>query len=129
MKKIILSVAILMGLGLTQVNAQKVSFGAKGEANVSNFILSDMDGMKSNLGFGATVGGFSKIEFSENFAVQPELLFHFKTSQMETKATGDKTDFQYFGVEVPVYAVGQMNLGNGKGFKSTHPIKWDFSML
>ena len=121
MKKIILSVAILMGLGLTQVNAQKVSFGAKGEANASNFILSDMNGMKSNLGFGATVGGFGKIEFSENFAMQPELLFHFKTSQMETKATGDKTDFQYFGVEVPVYAVGQMNLGNGKGFIGVGP--------
>jgi len=34
MKKIILSVAVLLGLGLTQVNAQTVSFGAKGEANV-----------------------------------------------------------------------------------------------
>jgi len=121
MKKIILSLAVICGLGLNQVNAQNVSFGVKAEANVSNFILSDMAGMKSNMGVGGTVGGFSKIGISENFAVQPELLVHFKTSEMKTEATGAKLDYQYFGVEIPVYAVGQMNLGSGKGFIGIGP--------
>ena len=120
MKRIFLSLVVVMGFGLTQINAQ-TSFGIKAEANSSNFILSDMAGMKSNLGYGATLGGFTKIEFGENFALQPELLFHFKNSQLETKATGAKTDFQYFGVEIPVYAVGQMKLGNGKGFIGIGP--------
>jgi hypothetical protein len=80
-----------------------------------------MDGMKSKLGFGATVGGFTKFEFSGNFAVQPELLLHFKTSKMEEKSSGKETDFQYFGMEIPVYAIGQMSLGNGKGFIGVGP--------
>lgn len=120
MKKIFLSLAVVLGFGLSQINAQ-TSFGIKAEANTSNFILSDMSGMKSDMGFGATLGGFTKIELSENFALQPELLFHFKNSQMETKATGVKTDYQYFGVEIPVYAVGQMKLGTGKGFIGIGP--------
>ena len=121
MKKIILSVAVMIGLGLTQVNAQSASSGIKAEANLSNFILSDMNGVKSNMGLGATLGGFEKIEFSENFALQPELLLHFKTSQMKTEAAGSKLDYQYFGVEIPVYAIGQMKLGNGKGFIGVGP--------
>jgi hypothetical protein len=84
MKKIVLAVAVVFGLGFLQVNAQtSVSGGIKAEANTSNFILNDMDNMKSNLGFGATLGGFTKIEFNQHFALQPELLFHFKTSEME----------------------------------------------
>jgi hypothetical protein len=121
MKKLIVSVALVVGLGFSQVHAQEVSGGIKLDANMSNFILSDLDGMKSKSGFGATVGGFAKIEFSENFALQPELLLHFKTSKMEVKASGNETDFQYLGVEVPVYAVGQVNLGNGKGFIGIGP--------
>jgi len=72
--------------------------------------------MKSKLGFGATIGGYTKFEFGENFALQPEILLHFKNSKMEVKSTGKETDFQYFGMELPVYAVGQMSLGSGKGF-------------
>lgn len=122
MKKIVLAVAVMFGLGLSQVNAQiAVSGGVKANANMSNFILTDMDNMKSNLGFGATLGGFTKIEFSRHFALQPELLFHFKNSEMENETTGSKMDYQYFGAEIPVYAVGQMNLGSGKGYLGIGP--------
>jgi hypothetical protein len=41
---------------------------------------------------------------------------------MEVKASGAETDFQYFGVELPVYTVGQMSLGNGKGFIGAGPF-------
>jgi hypothetical protein len=111
----------VLGLGLASAQAQGISGGVKADANISNFILTDMDGMKSKLGFGATVGGFTKFEFGENFAVQPELLLHFKNSKVEVKSTGKETDFQYFGMEIPVYAVGQMNLGGGKGFVGVGP--------
>ena len=119
MKKILLSLVVVMGFGLSQVNAQMVSGGIKAEANMSNFILSDLDGVESNLGFGATLGGFMKIDFHKNFAIQPELLFHFKTST--TKAGIVENDYQYFGAEIPVYAVGQMNLGNGRGYIGVGP--------
>jgi hypothetical protein len=121
MKKVMLSLALVIGLGTTQINAQEVRGGIKVEANTSNFILSDMDGEKSSLGFGATVGGYTKIGFGEHFALQPEVLLHYKNSVMETEATGQETDFQYFGVEIPLYAVYQTNLKKGKGFLGVGP--------
>ncbi len=117
----ILSFMLLLGLGATQINAQVVNFGVKAEANTSNFILTDMDGVKSKLGFGATFGGFAKINAGENFAIQPELLFHFKSSEMETKSIKEELDYQYFGIEIPVYAVGQMELGAGTGYIGIGP--------
>jgi len=121
MKKVFFLVVFVLGLGISSSQAQGVSGGIKAEANMSNFILTDLDGMKSNIGFGASIGGFSKIEFSESIGLQPELLLHFKTSKMEVKATGKETDFQYFGMEIPVYFVGQKSLGNGKGFIGIGP--------
>ena len=121
MKKLVVFVTFVLGLGMTQTHAQEVRGGIKVDANLSNFILSDLDGMKSKVSPGVSVGGYAKIEFSENFALQPELLLHFKNSKMEVKATGHETDFQYFGVELPVYAVGQVNLGSGKGLIGIGP--------
>jgi hypothetical protein len=121
MKKIILSLAIVLGLGVVQVNAQKVSFGVKTDANMSNFILSGMNATKSKIGFGATLGGFSKVDISEHFAIQPELLFHFKSSKMESsKMAGIKgssnDNFRYWGMELPVYALSQWNTVDGGRF-------------
>ena len=121
MKKVVVFVAFVLGLGMTQTHAQEVRGGIKMDANLSNFILSDLDGMKSKVGPGVSVGGYAKIEFSENFALQPELLLHFKNSKMEEKAFGDEVDFQFFGVELPVYGVYQMNIKNGKGFIGVGP--------
>jgi hypothetical protein len=111
----------MLGLGMTQARGQEIRGGMKADANLSNFILTDMDGMKSKVGFGATIGGYTKFEFGDYFALQPEILLHFKTSKMEEKSSGAETDFQYFGMEIPVYAVGQMSLGNGKGFVGAGP--------
>jgi len=121
MKKIILSVALVLVLGITSINAQDVSKGIKVEANTSNFILSDMDNMESNLGFGATIGGFGVIDFTENFALRSELLLNYKNSVMKDKNTKAEIDYQYFGIEIPVYAVGQIALENGKAFVGVGP--------
>lgn len=123
MKKIILTLAILAGLSTFSANAQdkKISFGVKAEANLSNHLLSDMDNMKSKLGFGASVGGFAKFDLHKNFAIQPEVLFHYKTSKLEEKNTKFEQDFEYWGVEIPVYAMGQMNLWNGRGYVGLGP--------
>ena len=107
MRKVFLAVVLVFGLGLTQLQAQEVKGGIKIDATLSNFLLSDMDGMKSKVGPGISVGGYTKIMFSENFGLQPEILLHFKNSKMEVKANGNETDFQYFGIELPVYAIGQ----------------------
>lgn len=120
MKKIILvCLSVLLTTGLMQVNAQsKVSWGAKVEANMSNFFLSDMDGMKSTMKLGPNLGGFVKVDITENFAVQPELMFYFRQSKMKN---GGKDDFQQWGVQIPVYAVGQMQLGTGRAYVGIGP--------
>lgn len=120
MKRIILSIALIIGLGIAKINAQTVTGGIKVEANTSNFILSDLDNVESKLGIGVTVGGFGIIEFNDNLAFRSEVLLHLKNSSIENKAAGDM-DFQYFGVEIPLYAVGQFGMGNGKAFVGVGP--------
>lgn len=122
MKKVILSIALLVGLGSVQnSNAQTISMGVKAEANTSSFLLTDLPNLESNMGFGASVGGFMKVDLSENFAIQPEVMFHFKNSQQKIKSTGIKTDYQYFGAEIPVYALGQCSLGDGRFYGGVGP--------
>ena len=122
MKKVVISVAVVLGLGMTKAHAQEILGGIKLDANMSNFILTDLDGLKSKVNFGVSVGGYTKIEFSEKFALQPEILLHYKNSKTEVKASGAETDFQYFGVELPVYVVGQTDIGSGKGFFGAGPF-------
>ena len=121
MKKVILSIALFIGLGIAQISAQNVSGGIKVEANTSNFILTDMDYAKSKLGIGVTVGGIGIIEFNDNLAFRSEVLLHLKNSVVENETTGGEMDFQYFGVEIPLYAVGQFSMGNGKAFVGLGP--------
>ncbi len=115
MKKTTVILAALFGVVcISNVNAQNISFGVKADANVSNFILQDLPGQESKLGFGATLGGFAKFDIGKNFAVQPELLFHFKSS--ESELGNAENDYEYWGAEIPVYAVGQWGTGNGGRF-------------
>ena len=112
MKRLILAVAVLVGFGTNVAHAQsKVSFGAKAETNMSNFILDDMTGYDSEFGVGAGVGGFMKIDLGNYIAIQPELMFNWHNSKI--KQNGVKSDFEYWGVELPVYAMGQLSLENG----------------
>ncbi|MDR1371307.1 MAG: PorT family protein [Dysgonamonadaceae bacterium] len=119
MRKIVLTFVVLLSLGFTQVNAQ-VSFGIKANANMSNFLLSDMGKTESSMKVGASLGGIMKMEISKHFALQPELMFHYKSSEMKTSKSA-KTDFEYWGMEIPIYAVVQTQVGNGKSFIGVGP--------
>lgn len=120
MKKIILACfSVLMTVGLANVNAQSISGGIKAEANMSNFLLSDMDGVESTMKVGPNLGGFLKIEFNDNFAIQPEMMFFYRNAEQKT-AVG-KDDFQQWGMQIPVYAVGQTNMGAGKAYIGVGP--------
>jgi len=91
------------------------SFGVKANANMSNFIIRDMDDFQSNMGFGFSTGIFLKLE-SNHFALQYELLLHYKTSEMENEVGQMKTDYKFWGLELPIYFMGQINTGSGKIF-------------
>jgi len=119
MKKLVISVGLMIGIGFTQVNAQNLSFGSKADANMSNFILTDIPGGKSEMKIGASLGGFVKYDIAEKFAIQPELLVHFKSS--DSKDGSVKNNFEYWGLEIPVYAVGQWNAGSGRLYAGIGP--------
>ena len=121
MKKIFLvCLSVMMTTGLVTVNAQTpVTYGVKAEANMSNFLLSDLDDQTSTMKLGPTVGGFMNIGLHPNFSIQPEVMFYFRHSKMETGATED--DFRQWGMQVPVYLLGQTYTNNGKFYAGVGP--------
>ena len=129
MKKIILTIALFIaGMSMMEAGAQtQTSFGVKLNGTLSNVKLSDLQGSSTSFNPGVSAGGFMKLEFSENFALQPELLFSYTESKIKYEA--EKTRFKYASVEIPVYAVGQWNMGNGKIFLGAGPnIGYGFSI-
>ena len=104
MKKLILSSAALL-LIVSAGFAQDVTFGAKAGINVANQkFKSGTDGttQTGNSKVGLAIGGFAEIGVSENFAVQPELLY----SQMgaQDKSTGTTVTVNVDYIAVPVLA-------------------------
>ncbi len=120
MKKIILSLALVAGLGTMQNTFGQTTFGVKADANLSNLVVSKMANTDSKLGFGANVGGFANIEISKMFAVQPEVMFMLENSKIET--SGVKNNIRTWGVQVPVYAMLQFpSTDTGRAYVGVGP--------
>ncbi len=128
MKKIILSAVMFCSVFFMAVQAQEIntSFGVKLNGNLTNVKLSDLSG-SSSFKPGVAVGGFTKIEFGDRFALQPEIMFNYTESKI--KSDNKRIRFKYAGVEIPVYALGQFALGNGKFFIGAGPhVGYGFSI-
>lgn len=118
MKKLVLILA-LTSILVPQANAQGIMKrmmanlygGPKIEANVSNFFFSDIPGLESKMKIGGSAGGFIGLRMSEHFAIQEDILVHYKVSGLEQN--GIKGDFEYLGAELTFYAVGSWKLYNG----------------
>lgn len=129
MKKIILTTILTIGLTFAlTVNAQThTSFGIKLNGNLADVKVSNLQTGSRSFKPGASFGGFAKIEFGEHFALQPELLLSYTERKIST--VGEKTRFKYASVEIPVYALGQLNVGRGKLFAGIGPnIGYGFSI-
>ena len=119
MKKFVCMLALASMFGTAQVSAQgfmkkimsNLYGGPKVEANMSTFFLSDMPEVKSKMGVGGSVGGFLGLRMSNNFAVQEDILINYKKSEFEQ--AGTTGDFEYLGVELTFYAMGNWTLNNG----------------
>lgn len=119
MKKLVLALALASMFGTAQVSAQGLVkkmmsglyYGPKVEANLSAFSISDMPGVESKMGVGGSVGGFLGLRMSRHFAVQEDILVHYKTSSFEQD--GVEGDFEYLGAELTFYAMGNWTLNNG----------------
>lgn len=73
LNKTILCVIAVLVFGFT--NAQDVRFGVKGGGNFSSWTGKDTKGMNAEYKFGFNLGGFAEIKLSDQFAVQPEILY------------------------------------------------------
>ena len=121
MKKIILSLAVLASAA-GAANAQTgIKVGLKGGFNGSTFSGSDSKGSEYKAGFAA--GGFVNFGVSDNFSIQPELLYSQKGASQDgvsylsgttVKTDGTaKTTLGYLDVPIMFrYNIGQ----DGKGF-------------
>ncbi|MDR2955244.1 MAG: PorT family protein [Prevotella sp.] len=90
----------------------KVTWGVKAEVNISGFFVSGMSEISSKMRTGGTGGGFINVELTKLFALQGEILWHYKSSDFIRQ--GNKGDFQYWGTEIPMYAMFRWNLKNDR---------------
>ncbi len=109
MKKFIVVVACLIA-AMGAVNAQNNTYGVKVGANMSSFLLYDMEG-KTSMNVGFEMGGFWKHDFGKYFALQPEVVITFQNSDYVFGTV--KQDYRFWSLEVPVYAIGQLVTNKG----------------
>lgn len=99
----------------TELCAQsRVSWGVRGEANLSGFLIPYSDAVTSSMRPGATLGGFVRFDLPENFFLQGELLFHYKWSEVQIQHTPHR--YQYGGEEISFYAGYQWRMASQQWF-------------
>ena len=119
MKKILVLTSALIITGAI-AQAQKTTFGIKAGITSSSLNLSaketdtkiHVDGSK----VGAIAGGVADISFSDNFSVQPNLLFVYKPGSLLFLGEGDVTTIS---VDVPINLLYHSNgffIGAGPNF-------------
>ncbi|WP_417355641.1 porin family protein [Flavobacterium sp.] len=80
MKKILLSAVALMAFGFAS-QAQDIKFGAKAGLNIADF-GGDAETSGSRTGF--HVGAVAEFKLTEQFSIQPELLYSMQGAKFET---------------------------------------------
>jgi len=105
MKKLIMTAFLTLVFG-TMIYAQNKSSGIKGGLNFAS--LSTDGNNDKNLKMGFHAGVFTKIPFSETFAIQPELLYSGKGIKLnydESAIADGETKFNLNYIDVPVKLV------------------------
>lgn len=87
------------------------SGGVKVESNLSQYIMvPQLEQVESYGNIGASLGGFSRFEFDNNFSIQGELLMHYKCCNIHDDAINH---LKTWSLEVPVYAVYSLRFEEG----------------
>lgn len=97
----------------------KVSLGVKLNGNMTNLKFTKLKDKNNTFDPGVSFGGFAKIELSKHFVLQPELILGYTEGKI--KIGSEKVKYEYSSVEVPIYAIGQIELGNGSFFFGIGP--------
>ncbi len=99
MKKILLSAVALMAFGLT-AQAQEMNFGLKAGANFAN-VGGDAEDTSMRTAF--HVGAFSEFKLSEQFSIQPELVYSmqgFKSDAIEGFTSEEDIKLDYLNIPI-----------------------------
>ena len=116
MKKLALSLVALMFA--TSVFAMNFSVGAKGNIGIATTIQSMNDEPVEDIlpVFSGSIGGVFGIQFTEMFALEPEVMFHFGNGfSMENEMYGKTVKYSYnwTTLEIPVMFKAKFAVGNG----------------
>lgn len=91
-----------------------ITGGAILETNVSGFFHSGVDGGNSRMKAGVSAGGFLNLGIVRSFSVQGEMLIHYRNSGFDWGEMPG--EFQYWGIEIPIYAMYHVGLKRGGQF-------------
>ena len=104
----------------TQTITAAASFGVKASANLSDFLIRDMDNIQTNMKLGASADIFLKVE-SGNFAFQWEWSFFRKACEIENNNDKSRFDYEFLGAKTTWFFMGQINTSSGKIFIGAGP--------
>ena len=88
------------------------SVGVKADINLSNMWITKSTNIKTNMKAGGSAGFFYKYKWREFRAVQADMFFRYRTSEVINQVTGETADYSYFGIEIPVYSLLQAEIDN-----------------
>lgn len=105
-KKTLYAAVVTGLLAFTGMQAQEktAAFGFKGGLNFSNFYTDSVDDKDVLTGFNA--GLYAKLPITNSIAIQPEINFTTKGSEVLTNNTSTKLNLNY--IEVPVLLVANL---------------------
>ncbi len=113
MKRIVTVISLLIATVAITSAQEKNSFGLKAGANMSSYLLYDMEG-ESTMKAGLNLGAFWKHDFAKSFALQTELNFDYQNSEYKLGPAGSK--YSFWTMEIPVYAMWQHTTGDNNRF-------------
>lgn len=116
MKKLALSLVALMFA--TSVFAMNFSVGAKGNIGIATTIQSVDDEPVDDIlpVFSGSIGGVFGIQFTEMFALEPEVMFHFGngfSTESDWMGKTAKYFYTWTTLEIPVMFKAKFAVGNG----------------
>lgn len=117
MKKLALSLVALMFA--TSVFAMNFSVGAKGNIGIATTIQSYDDEPADDIlpVFSGSIGGVFGIQFTEMFALEPEVMFHFGNGYSwegeDILGRTEKYSYNWTTLEIPVMFKAKFAVGNG----------------
>ncbi|MDR2145096.1 MAG: PorT family protein [Tannerella sp.] len=89
------------------------SAGVKTDLNLMNFYVNDTCNLTSSMKAGGSAGFFYKYVYAENTAIEIDVMFHYRTSKIKNRTTGETAEYRYHGIELPVYSIKQIDAGQG----------------